>query len=263
MPLIKEFILQWRRYTMGLSLEYSLILHQYQHQKQLSWCNSGKPYWRLCYLSSRGQDYLIECGKCLKPAINIRQYSPKDKYVWIWESRVEVIPTEGILYSFLLNLGLSGFGVHISQERNASTRKHNHGFIKWELQVYELVFYYCCNTNLVFLSNTNYCTVLSKSVDWKRILSRCFVTKNDLGKRKGCKPGQADTLSYMHNSDLHAKIKGCLYEGKRKLREGEVRPIELYYKYRILPIGSCDYVVWELLPWALALPTDTPNWCLF
>lgn len=138
------------------------------------------------------------------------------------------------------------------------------GFIKWELRVYELVFCYCCNTNLVFLSNTNYCTVLSKSVDWKRILSRCFVTKNDLGKRKGCKPGQADTLSYMHNSDLHAKIKGCLYEGKRKLREGEVRPIELYYKHRILPIGSCDYVVWELLPWALALPTDTPNWlCLF
>lgn len=54
-------------------------------------------------------------------------------------------PTEGILYSFLLNLGLSGFGVFIPQKRNAPTRKHGHGSIQLELRVYVLFLYYCYN----------------------------------------------------------------------------------------------------------------------
>lgn len=53
-------------------------------------------------------------------------------------------PTEGTLYSFPLSLGLSGFGVLISQERNASTEKQNHRSIKLELTVYAENYFYCC-----------------------------------------------------------------------------------------------------------------------
>ena len=56
--------------------------------------------------------------------------------------------TEWIIYSFPLNLGLTGFEVlvNIYLERNASTTKQKPGSTKLELTVYvENYFYCCCN----------------------------------------------------------------------------------------------------------------------
>lgn len=39
------------------------------------------------------------------------------------------------------------------------------------------------------------------------------------------------------HSSLRAKMAGYLYKGKRKLRVGEVRTTELYYKHRVFPGG--------------------------
>lgn len=63
-----------------------------------------------------------------------------------------------------------------------------------------------------------------------------------LGKRKDCNPAYADMASHMRTLACVPSWRGIV-GGKRKLVEGEVGTIELYYKYRLLLEGSRNYVL--------------------
>lgn len=69
-------------------------------------------------------------------------------------------------------------------------------------------------------------------VDWKLILTRCFVTKTIYsGKIKDCNPLRAD-IGKPEWLCLVCQDGEIFIHGKRKLRQKEVRLIQLYYKHR-------------------------------